>query len=104
MVDKITNSLRKPTVAASVSGIEKCFFYYGHGMQKHWAKSDTTLINYIGTKYGQSVKVSLTTGELVVTDIYEKLLPKFKTEEEKKTHLSSLEHWEKEQCEATKED
>ena len=97
MVDKITNSLRKPTVAVSVSGLEKCFFYYGHGMQKHWAKSDTTLINYIGSKYGQSVKVSLTTGELVVTEMAETLLPKFKTAEEKKTHLSSLEYWEQKQ-------
>ena len=104
MGDKITNSLRKPTVAVSVSGLEKCFFYYGHGTQKHWVESNTTFTNYVGSKYGQSMKASITTGELVVTGIDETLSPKFKTAEEKKTHLSSLEYWDQEQYEATKED
>ena len=31
----------KPSVAVSISGLEKCFFYCGKGMQKKWVESKT---------------------------------------------------------------
>ena len=43
-------------------------------------------------------------GELVVTEIDESLLPKLKKSEEKKAHLDSLDFWEQELYQDTKED
>ena len=50
-------------------------------------------MNYVGSKYRQSVRVSLQAGELVVMEVNETLLPKFKTVDEKKVFIGKLEFW-----------
>ena len=77
---------------------------YRLGMQKEWAEISTTFMNHVGSEYGQSVKVSLMAGELVVVEIDEKLLPKFKRAEEKKERFTELEFWQQEECQVTKYD
>ena len=50
-------------------------------------------MNYIGNKYSKSVKVSISDGLLVITEVDKKLIPKFKTAAEKKAYLDSLQFW-----------
>ena len=103
VVEKSIGS-EKPSVVVSVSGLEKCFFYYGQGMQNQWAEGNAIFEKCAGSKRGQSVKVSFLAGELAVSEIGESLLPKFKTAEEKQTHLDSLYFWEQELHQDKKED
>ena len=74
----IKHSGDKPTMTVNIVGLEKYFFCFGQGMQKHWVDSNRVL-NQVGNKFGQSVKASLMLGELVLTEIDESLTPKFKT-------------------------
>ena len=84
------HAVNRPTMSVNIVGLEKSYFYFGQGMQKHWVKSRRAFLNYVVNKIGQSAKASLMEGDLVITEIVEDPLPKFKTEEEKKNHL---EHW-----------
>ena len=61
-------------------------------------------MNYISNKYSQSVKVSISAASLVITEVDEKLILKFKTTAEKKIYLDSLQFWEQELYEQTKDD
>ena len=90
-MSEINYSRNKPTMTGNLVGLENYFFSFGEGMQKNWVDSNRAFLNHTGNKFGQSVKSYLMTGEIVVTDIDESLLPKFKTEVEKDDHLKRLE-------------
>jgi len=61
-------------------------------------------MDYVGSTFGQSTKASLMEGELMVTEVDMKLLPKFVTEEAMKNHITELKYWEKELYQQTKKD
>ena len=60
-------------------------------------------MDYAGNKFGQSVKVSMLSDKMIVAEVDDKLIPKFKTEEDEKTHVETLEHWETELHEQNKD-
>ena len=49
-------------------------------------------LDFVGSRYGQSVKASLEVGELIVTEVDESVLKNFDKEDEMKAHLNSLKH------------
>ena len=69
-------------------------------MQKQWFESNGIFLNFVGVKYGQSVRASLETGRIIVTEVDEKLLPKFKTANDEKTYLESLAYWQQKEYKA----
>ena len=85
-------SATKLSIKTSAIGLEKHYFYYDQGMQKHWILANAAFMNYVGSKYSQSDKVSIMVGKLVITKVDETLVPKFKTEEAKNNHLDKLEY------------
>ena len=100
-IAKVTSSMvntvfsgGKPTLDTKVSGLEKCIFYYGPGMQRQWVESNALFMDYVGNKYGQSTQVSLTKGELVVLEVDKKLLPRFDTKDKRDKHVAGLKFWE----------
>ena len=58
----------------------------------------------MGNKFGQSVKASLMEEELLVTEIDESLMTKFKAEGEKDKNIKKLEGWQIELCNTTEDD
>ena len=89
---------------SGVPSLGKCQFSYGAGMKKRWVESNSIFLDYIGGKFGQSVKASLQAGELIITEVDETLLPKFDTEAEMKAHVAALKYWEQEEYTQAKED
>ena len=83
---------------------EKDSFFHGPGMQKNWVIVNQKFLDYVGSKYGQSSKVSITAGKLVVTEIDKKILKKFKTKEEHENHMKTLNFWQQEEYLAAKGD
>lgn len=65
-------------------------------MQKNWIEVDRSLLDYVATKYRQSVKASLVRDKLTVTEIDEDMLLRFKTQKDKDNHLGKLELWKQE--------
>jgi len=106
MADKINKILNqnKLTMAVNVASLENHFFYHGPEMQKKWIETNKALLNFVASKYGQSVKVSLEVREMVVTEVNKSLLRKFETEKEKTDYLATLEFWEKEEYEVVRDD
>ena len=51
------------------------------------------LMDYVGNNFSQSVKVSMLSRNMIVTEVDDKLIPKFKTEEDKKMHVEGLKNW-----------
>ena len=88
----------------NVTSLEKYYFYLSLEMQKKSLESNKTLLNFVSSKYRQSVKVSLEVGKLVVTKVDETLLHKFKTEKKNDDYLAALEFQEKEECNLVKDD
>jgi len=62
-------------------------------MQDRWIESNNVLLDYVGSRYGQSVRASLVAGSLTVTEVDEELLSKFNTADDEKKHLEYLAHW-----------
>ena len=89
---------------SDLSDLDNCSFYHGHGTQKQWVESEHMFLNYVGTKFGQSVRVSLVSGEVIVMELDEDLIPKLKTLEEKKKYFDGLEHWSQKLYDQTKEE
>ena len=52
----------------------------------NWVESNASL-SYIGSKYDQSTKACMLAREMIVTEVDETLLPKFKTDKDKMKHL-----------------
>ena len=50
-------------------------------------------MDYVGSKYGQSVKALVIAGRLVITEVDKTVLKKFKTKDEQTKYLESLEFW-----------
>ena len=67
-------------IIKSMSDLEKCRFIYGQGMQKLWVESNTILLGCVSAKFGQIMKSSLLSGEVVVIDVDEHLIPRFDSE------------------------
>jgi len=95
---------KKPEMKVDIEGLEDSYFYFGPGMQDRWIESNNALLNYVGSKYGQSVRASLIAGSLIVTEVDEELLPKFNTADAEKKYLDSLAYWQQEEYKAAKED
>ena len=66
-------------------------------------ESNNIFEKYVGRKYGQRVNVCMMRVELIVTEIDHNLFSKFKTAEAKKNHVDTLEFWELELYQNTKE-
>ena len=95
----------KPSIVGFPLGLDKCKFYCRNDMQNQWVEINTTIIfDCIVAKFCRRVKVSLIAGKLVVTEFDESMLPKFKKEEDKTSHLEKLEHWEQKPCAYAKYD
>ena len=91
------------TCKVSVSGFEKLNFHCGQGMQQNWVDNNVVLMDCVGNKFSQSVMVFMLAVKMIVAEADDKLIPKFKTEADKKTHAYGLEHWEIELHEQTKD-
>jgi len=98
------SSADKVSVTSSVPGLERCSFYFGPGMQYRWIESNNVLLNYVGSKYGQSVRASLVAGSLIVTEVDKKLLTKFKTADDEKKYLESFVYWQQKEYKAALDD
>jgi hypothetical protein len=59
----------EPNFEGGTKEIKSHFFYYGRGMQKKCLASSKMYLNYIGTKFGESVKQSIELDCLVVTEM-----------------------------------
>jgi len=77
-------------VLTSPVSLAKVRFGYGPGMQKLWVHNSSKFLDCASGRFGQSVRASLEVGEIVVTEIDKKTLPKFDTEEEMKAHVAGL--------------
>ena len=53
--------------------------------RKTWLRVAQPFLDYAGEKFGQSARSSLVAGKIVVSDVDEILLAKFKNEQAKKT-------------------
>ena len=49
----------KPTFKAKTEGLEDSIFYYGKGMKENYLKVSREISEYIGTKYGMDVKLTM---------------------------------------------
>ena len=63
----------------------------------------SVVLDFVGSRHGQSAKASLEVGKLVVTEVDKKCLKKFETEEKEKTYLAGLKYWERKLCKQTEE-
>ena len=88
---------------ATPTSLSKCHFSYVPGMQKQWVENMSVFLDFVGSKYGQSVKASIEVGELIVTEVDESILTKFDTLKEETQHLETLNYWEQEVCTQIKE-
>jgi hypothetical protein len=59
----------EPDFEGGTKEIKAHFFYYGRGMQQKCLTSSKMYLNYIGTKYGESVKHSIEMNQLIVTEM-----------------------------------
>ena len=73
-------------------------------MQKQWVDSNELFLKCVGSKFEQSVRVSLLVGEIIVTEVDEDVIPRFDAETEELKYLGSLKHWEKKLYHSTLED
>ena len=94
----------KPTMAATVPGFEKHYFYYGQGMQKNQIDTSNKFLSHAGNKHGKSVRYLLVAGSSLVTEVSESLFPKLKNLKDKTDYLACLEFQKKEQHEVGKVD
>ena len=59
-----------------------------------WVESNYIFLGHVSTKFGQSIKTSLLSGEGLVTDVDEDLIPMFDMFQEENKHLAGIKHWE----------
>ena len=83
------------TSANSVS-LAKVRFGYGLWMQKQRIINSANFLDYVSGRFGQSVRASLEAGEVVVTEIDRKTLPKLNPEAEMTAHVAGLKYWQQE--------
>ena len=82
--------MTKSVMKTDTKGLEKRHFHYGPGMQDEWIESNDALLEHVGIKYGQSARSSLSSRRLLVSEVNDKLLPKFEMANDKKKHLETL--------------
>ena len=76
-------------MTVNIVGLEKHYLYHGPGIQKTWMESSKIVLNYSASKNRQSLKAHLEGGEMVVTEVDESFLKKFKTEKDMKGFLAT---------------
>ena len=62
-------------------------------MQQNWVDNNVVLMDYVGNKLVQSVKVSMLSVKMIVTEVDDKFIPTFKTKDNKNMYAEALEHW-----------
>jgi hypothetical protein len=60
---------QEPDFEGGTKEIKTHFFYYGRGMQQKCLTSSKKYLNFIGTKFGESVKQSIELDCLIVTEM-----------------------------------
>ena len=70
--------------------MENCKFICGKLTQKQWIETNNQFLNDVASKCGQSAKSSLLTGEVVVTDVDEHMIPKFDEKKYETAHLAKM--------------
>jgi len=60
---------QEPDFEGGTKEIKSHFFYYGRGMQQKCLTSSKKYLNFIGTKFGESVKQSIELDTLIVTEM-----------------------------------
>jgi hypothetical protein len=60
---------QEPDFEGGTKEIKSHFFYYGRGMQQKCLTSTKKYLNFIGTKFGESVKQSIELDTLIVTEM-----------------------------------
>ena len=48
-------------------------------MQKQWVENNAKFLDYVGYRFGKSVRAFLEAGKVVVIEVDSKILPKFTT-------------------------
>jgi hypothetical protein len=70
----VSKNIHEPVFVGGAKDIKTDFFYYGRGMQQKCLTSSKKFLAYIGSKYGESVKVSIKCGTLIVAEMAEPTL------------------------------
>ena len=78
----------------TTSGLERCQFLYKQGMQKQQVENNDLFFKYVSSKFGQSIRASLVTREVIVTEVDKNLIPRFDTKADEEKHLAALKHQE----------
>jgi len=73
--------------------LAKVRFGYGPGMQKDWVINSAKFLDYVSGWFRQSMRASLEAGEVIVTEIDKRILPRFGTEEDMKKYVVGLKYW-----------
>jgi hypothetical protein len=60
---------QEPVFEGRTKDIKTHFFYYGRGMQQKCLTSSKTFLTHVGSKFGESVKQSIESNHLVVTEM-----------------------------------
>ena len=79
-------------IGSPTTSLNKCHFYYRLGIQKQWVESIRIFLDFVGSKYGQSVKASLEAGRLIRTEVDETVLKKFNIKKGEIDHLATLKY------------
>ena len=64
MLDKDTSSDK-----LMAGGLAKCRFSCGPSMQKRWIERNYDFLDFVGSKFGQSMKASLKEREMIATEV-----------------------------------
>ena len=88
----------KLVILIGTASLDKYHFSYGTNMKRQQVESNSILLDFIGSRYRQSVKVSIEAGELVLTNMNKSILPRFETEAKIKVHVVGLKYQEQELC------
>ena len=84
--------------------LENNYFYYGRGKQASGTEINATLLENTGSNICQIMRDSLLTGILTVTQLDEKILPKFEVSDNMKKHLEALELQQQEENEIDRDE
>ena len=89
---------KKSKSEKGIVSLEKCSFVCRPGMQKKWVEIKSIFLECVGSNCGQSVWESLVSGDLIVAEVDESILPKFETQKEMEDYVKALKYWEQDLC------
>ena len=76
-----------------MKSLDKINFFYGQGIQKNWVSINEKFLDYVESKYRQSVKASLLAGQIIVTKVNKLVIKQFKIKDEQAEYLAKLKFW-----------